>query len=399
MSSIPDYPTVVLKPGKADSAYWRHPWIFSGAVGRVPDTVQDGDLVRVQDHKGQILGCGTWSGRSGISVRLFTFADETVGPVWIAERIRRAHDHRLVMGYGPGSTTTGYRVVHAEADDLPGLVVDRYADVVVCQISNVGMEGMRTWVLDALEDLFEPTAVVERSDVSARREDGLPPVTGLLSGQGTGLAGFMESGLHFVADTTGGQKTGFFLDQKDLRSCLARYARGRGILNLFSYTGAASVYALAAGAESVLNVDGSESALALCAEHVSMNGLDPGRSVNERADVFEWLGAGPTDRWDMVLMDPPAIIKSRKDAESGRRAYHFLNRAAMRLVKPDGVFVTSSCSQFFTAENLDHVLRRASIQNSRVIRPLNRVGQSPDHPVSPYFPESEYLKSVVAVVE
>jgi 23S rRNA (cytosine1962-C5)-methyltransferase len=392
-------PEIVLKPGKADSAYWGHPWIYSGALARVPGGLSNGNLVRVLDHKARFLGLGSWSGTSQIAVRLFTREDTAADGPWLAGRIQAAFSRRALSGYGPDTLTTGYRMVHGEADGLPGLVLDRYGDVFVLQSSTAGMDALKPLVLQALEELFSPAAVVERSDLPSRKEEGLGPAGGLLAGGLDGPAPFLENGLRFAADTLEGQKTGFYLDQKDLRMFVRGHARTRRVLNLFSNTGSFAVYALAGGAAHVHNVDTSQPALDICPEFLRANGLSPSRATSERADVFTWLAAPPPGLWDMVILDPPAIVKSRKDKEAGRRAYHFLNRAALRLVAPGGIFVTSSCSRHLPWEDFIHMLRRAAAQSGRVLHLLCRTGQSADHPVSLYFPESEYLKSVAGVAE
>jgi 23S rRNA (cytosine1962-C5)-methyltransferase len=331
-------------------------------------------------------------------VRVLDFRTVEIDGIWFAGRLRAADERRQIMGYGPGTDTTGYRVVFGEADGLPGLVVDRYDDVLVIQVSTSGMNRLKPLVLHALEAVFSPRAIYERSDLPSRKEEGLPEMAHALLGDPPEPVLFDEHGLKFLSDPVDGQKTGFFLDQKDLRLWLRRLASGRRMLNLFSYTGAHSVAALAGGTVSTLNVDISPSALAMGQRQAELNGMGGDRFVTEQADVFQWLAAERPERYSLVVLDPPALIKSAKDAEQGRKAYHFLCRAALRLVEDGGLFVFSSCSHHFTEDDLAFTLRRASVQAGVVLDPIANVRQSADHPVSVYFPESAYLKTFIAQV-
>ena len=392
------YPSVTVNRGKEPNSIFRHPWIFSGALVARPPDVADGDLVRVQAQDGRVLGVGTYSTRSSIAVRLYDFADVIINAAWFTKRLRESDDRRHLLGFGPDSETTGYRVAFGEVDGLPGVVLDRYADVLVLQISTAGAEKLRPQILAAIAEVFPGLALMERSDMPARREEGLEPRQEVVSGQISGPVEFRESGLKFLADPVGGQKTGFYLDQRDLRAAIRRLAAGRTVLNLFSYTGAAGVAALAGGAESVLNVDSSGPALAQCVDQAKMNKLGVQKMKTEEVDVFQYLGAEHTEKYGMVIIDPPAIIKSMKDAEEGRKAYHFLNRAALRLVEDGGLLVTSSCSHFFPEEDFAFTLRRASVQSNRRLDILATARQAADHPLSVYFPESSYLKSFIGQV-
>ncbi len=389
------YPILKLKEGKEAAVGFRHPWIFSGAL---ENKAEHGALVRVADKHGKILGTGTYSRSSSIAMRVFAFGDAVIDRVWLKAKIAEAQASRALLGYGPGTDTTGYRCVFGEADGVPGLVVDRYNDVIVFQIATAGLDRLREDVVAVLQEVFQPRAIVERSDVPSRREENLEPVSAVRFGQDPGLVSFSEHGRTGLADVMNGQKTGAFLDQKDLRSFVAPLAKDKEVLNLFSHAGAAGIAALKAGAARVHNVDGSADALALAAETAKANDVPADRFTTEKSDVFQWLGAHAADAWDVVLMDPPALIKSAKDAEEGKKAYHFLNRAAMKLVKNGGLFVTSSCSHFLKEEDLAFILRRASVQAGVDLQVLRVVRQSPDHPVSVYFPEGAYLQSFVCRV-
>ena len=387
-------PIITHKAGKEAKVAFRHPWIFSGALENAPEDSAHGEVVRVADKRGVVLGTGTYSARSSIAVRVFQFGDATIDRAWITARLKEANDRRLAMGYGPGTDTTGYRVVFGETDHLPGLVVDRYDDTVVFQLSTTGMDRFRLDVIAAIEDVLAPANIVERSDLGVREEELLEDVVEVHKGEAE-LVEFKENGLKFLADVKAGQKTGFFLDQKDTRVALGRFAEGKKVLSLFSYSGAAGVAMMKGGALSVHNMDSSEDALALCEKHAKLHKIKAADFTTESTDIFQWLGEQKDGDLDMVVMDPPALIKAMKDAESGRKAYHFLNRAAMRLVKNGGIFATSSCSHFLTEDDLAYTLRRASVQAGITLDMLAVVRQSADHPQSVYFPESNYLKTFI----
>ncbi len=392
------YGHVQLKAGREAATGFHHPWIFSGAIENVALRITHGDLVHVTDRNGRIIGTGTYSAHGTIRVRLLAYEAVEITQAWITATLQAAQAHRALLGYGPGTDTTGYRVVFSEADNLPGLVIDRYGSVLVLQLSTAGMEQLRPLILAACQELFSPSAVYERSDMSARNEEYLPPVTAIHYGVLAEPVPFQEHGQSFVADVLGGQKTGFFLDQKDLRQQVRAFARDKKVLNLFAYTGATSVVALLGGGSHVHNVDQSAPALELIPRQLELNNLAADKSTSDVADVFQWLNDHATEQYDMVIVDPPALTKKKSDLPAAQKAYHFLNRAAMRLVAPGGLLVTSSCSHFFTSDDLAFVLRRASVQAGVQLRVLKHVTQSADHPLSVYFPESAYLKSYICQV-
>lgn len=387
--------TVESEAGLRSIAF-RHPWIFSKQVKKPSRDIANGDIVWVADPNGAILATGTFSPHSMISVRILAFEKVTLSPEWVRDMIARAQHRRERLGYGFGDTT-GYRVVFGEADGLAGLVVDRYGDVIVFQMSTAGMVNMRHDVLAALESIFSPTAIIEKSEMNVRGEEGLAEdIVTCHVGTLPERILFRENGATFMVDPIHGQKTGFFLDQKDLRALIRRYAKGRSVLNVFSYSGAASVMAMLGGATRVVNVDSSEQALAWSRENAALNGVAADAVMCEKADAFQWIGREPDTTFDMIILDPPALIKGRRDLEAGRKAYHFLNRAALRWLADDGILITSSCSHYLTEEDLNTTLRRASLQSKVMLDVWHAVRQSPDHPISLYFPESAYLKSIVA---
>lgn len=392
------YPVLNLKPGKENNVIFRHPWVFSGAFASPLDQLANGELVHVADSAGQIIGTGTFSTHSQIAVRVFEFGKAEIDSAWIRNRILVAQDQRSILGYGPETETNGYRLIFGEADGIPGLIVDRYNGVFVIQSSTAGVDRLKEFVTAALVEEFAPKAIIERSDIPVRKEEGIEETDGVLFGADVEEVEFIENGIKFVADVLAGQKTGFFLDQKDLRRTIRQMSKSGRALNLFSHSGSFSIAALLGGAESVFNVDSSGQALDLCSHIAEQNGLPIDRVTWETGDVFQWLGDIPQEPFDIVMLDPPALVKSQGDLESGRKAYHFLNRAAMRLIKPNGLLITSSCSTYFREEDFLFMLRRASVQTGRQLEILHYITQSPDHPWSVYFPESRYLKSFVCRV-
>lgn len=427
------YPELKLKPGKELPVSYLHPWIFSGALDETakPKELKSGELVVLKDAPGNTLGVGTYSKHSMIAVRMLDFTvgtDQNVTTIdkkWFAKKFKDAQAKRDVLGYGDagakGEETTAYRVIFGESDGIPGLVVDRYADAIVIQISTEGIENLKSEIIDALKTTFKPRIIIERSDIQSRHEEGLKEFKGVLyeaqvaktakaetkvkagtAKASSSLVTFQENGITFEADLLEGQKTGFFLDQKDLRSHLAKYTAKRKVLNVFSYTGAAGIYALKNKASHVTNVDSSEEALVQAEKNAKLNKIPKTKLSNIKDDAFQFLGkfSGPESvpEFDMTIIDPPALVKSNKDKEEGMKAYHFLNRAAIRATKHDGIFVTSSCSHYLTEDDLLLILKKASIQSKVTLTILDRVTQAPDHPMSMYFPEGKYLKSFICLV-
>ncbi|MFI5180519.1 MAG: class I SAM-dependent rRNA methyltransferase [Thermoanaerobaculia bacterium] len=382
--------SLFLRPGRDAATRRRHPWLFSGAVEREGGGGEDG-LVEARGADGRFLARGFASPRSPIVARWWTFADEAVDAALVSRRVLDAIAlrERVVP-----PETTGYRVVNAEGDFLPGLVVDRYGEVLAVQAPTEGTERARPLWLEALRERFPGATIVQKNDLASRAAEGLGTADELLAGASVPpRAEFRERGLAFVADLAGGQKTGFFLDQRENRDLVRRHAAGRRVLNLFSYSGAFGVAALAGGAVAVTNVDTSAPALDLARENHRANGQE--RASFVAADVFEDLRvrAAAGETWDLIVTDPPAFAKRRGDVERACRGYKDVNRLALALLAPGGLLLACSCSGPIDAGLFQKVLFSAALDAGVSARILEKRGAGPDHPVSVDCPEGEYLKA------
>lgn len=394
-------PRVTLKPHKDAPVLAGHPWIFSEALGE-SDTVEPGEIVAVYSARGQCLGQGTCNPLTSIRVRMLTLdPNERIDATYFAKRFSRLDawkQSRLP------SATTGYRVVHAEADGIPGLILDRYADTYVFQLHTAGMERLRAEIIAAIQQTFHPSAIVERSDLSVRQREGLhtEPIE-THHGSVDGPVAFQEAGLWFFADVLKGQKTGFFLDQRDARLAVQAHARGKRVLNLFGYTGAFSVHAAKGGAAFVATVDVSRPALELAEQHLRKNSYNPDDEDHFlflEADVLDLLRDPqiPGGPYDLIICDPPAFAKSEAKLPQAIKAYTELNMDCLRRLSPGGILVTSSCSGRVTQDDFRSLLRLAAGRTSREVRLLDWVTQPIDHAENLAFPEGRYLKTAILEV-
>ncbi len=380
-----------LKPGRDDAARRRHPWVFSRALAG-PHPGADGE-VEVRSASGALLGRGFASPRSSIAARLWRLDDGPLDAEFVSGRVHEAA--RLRERFVP-PLTDGYRLVHAEGDGLPGLVVDRYGDVLVVQATTAGTEAARPLWLPALRALLPDASILQRNDLASRHGEGLELEDELLAGaRPPDRVPFRERGVTYLADLAGGQKTGFFLDQRENRHLVQGLAAGRSVLNLFSYSGAFGVAALAGGASRVTHVDVSEPALALARENHVANAQDLACVETVAADVFEDLRARVArgETWDVVVTDPPAFAKKTPDVDRACRGYKDVNRLALKLLAPGGLLLACSCSGPISADLFQKVLFAASLDAGVPARILERRGAGPDHPVSIDCPETEYLKA------
>jgi 23S rRNA (cytosine1962-C5)-methyltransferase len=392
--------TVVLASGREKPVRNRHPWIFSGAVARIEGEAADGDLVRVADSRGNYLATGYLNRRSQIVVRLLTWDAEVIDAAFWQRRLERAIAARARLGDDDRQPpTNAYRIVHAEADGLPGLVVDRYATWIVVQCLTLGMACRRDKIVELLAGLLSPEGIYARDDADVRRKEGLPLETGPLWGAPPpAQVEIVEHGHHFLVDIQGGHKTGFYLDQRQNRLRVAGYCAGLEMLNAFAYSGAFGVYAACAGARSVVNVDTSVEALALAEENLALNDCPPQEMI--AGDVFQVL-RGYRDQgrdFDMIILDPPKFATSQAQVRNASRGYKDINLLSMQLLRPGGWLVTFSCSGLVNADLFQKIVFGASVDAGRDVQILEHLAQGPDHPVLLTFPESAYLKGLICRV-
>ena len=394
---------VILKKGREESLKRFHPWVFSGAIAQIVGNPQEGDVVGVFAHDGSFLAYGHYQIGS-IAVRVLSFSGEDVmGPGFWTKMISRALKVRTSAGLTDCKETNCFRLVHGEGDGLPGLIVDWYDGVCVMQAHSVGMFRARTAICGALREVFGDSlkAVYDKSSGTAPFKAGLDLVDGYLykaDGFSDDEQMVLENGNKFLVNWTEGQKTGFFLDQRENRALVGKYSRGRHVLNLFCYTGGFSVYALNNGAVHVDSVDSSAKAMMLAGRNVEMSGFAGAHEVH-CCDAMDFLRDAPDGKYDLMIVDPPAFAKHRGVLDNALRAYRRLNAAAISKVAPGGVIFTFSCSQAVDKEAFALTVFSAAAQTGRHVRILDRLSQPADHCVSIYHPEGEYLKGLLLGVE
>lgn len=393
---------VYLKKGREDSVKRFHPWIFSGAIASVEGEPTEGEVVSVYSSDRKLLGCGHWQIGS-IAVRLLSFNREQLSADFWVSRLGTCLEMRraLRLECGAGSSLTNcYRLVHGEGDGLPGLIIDYYDGTCVLQAHSAGMFLAREAIVDALKKVYGPQlkAVYDKSSGTAPFKAGLLLEDGYLFGSASDSPDFvLENGHKFIVDWETGQKTGFFLDQRENRALVQRYAAGRRVLNLFCYTGGFSVYALAGGALSVDSVDSSAKAIELTDKNIAINGFSNHRSFCE--DAIDFVKKAPENAYDLMIVDPPAFAKHRGALHNALRAYQRLNAAAISRVAPGGIIFTFSCSQVVDKQAFALAVFSAAAEVGRHVRILDRLCQPADHSVNIFHPEGEYLKGLMLYVE
>jgi len=386
---------LILKPGREKSLRHRHPWVFSGAVERVEGSPAAGDTVAIVAHDGVHLAFAAWSPVSQIRARVWSFDSAAiVDEAFLAARLETAISRRA--GF-LDARHDACRLVHSESDGLPGLVVDRYGDTAVVQLLSAGAERWREFWPAAIARIAGLRAVYERSDAEVRSLEGLAPRAGPMLGEPGTMATMVEAGIRYEVDITRGQKTGFFLDQRDNRALAGSLAAGAEVLNAFCYTGGFSLSALAAGAKSVLSVDTSAEALAIARRNVEANALDASRAQWAAADVFELLRKlrDQARRFDLIVLDPPKFAPTEKHVPGAARAYKDVNLWAMKLLAPGGCLLTFSCSGAVGPDLFQKIVAGAAADARVDLVIERRLGASADHPVSIHFPEGEYLKGLM----
>ncbi|MBQ5663936.1 MAG: class I SAM-dependent rRNA methyltransferase [Bacteroidaceae bacterium] len=389
---------VILKRGKEESLLRRHPWIFSGAIQRITGKPEEGELVTVYTSDNKFIARGHIQVGS-IAVRVLTFENETIDHDFWKRRIATAYDMRQSIGIALREDNDTFRLVHGEGDNLPGLVIDIYNDTAVMQAHSVGMHVCRDAIAAALQEVLGDRVknIYYKSDTTLPYKADLNQENGYIVGKSsTNVA--TEYGLKFHIDWLRGQKTGFFIDQRENRSLLEKYSKGRKLLNMFCYTGGFSIYALRGGAELVHSVDSSAKAIDLTNANVELNFPDDKRHAAYAEDAFDYLEK-MGDNYDLIILDPPAFAKHRDSLRNALIGYRRLNAKAIEKIKPGGIIFTFSCSQAVSKENFRTAVFTAAAMAKRNVRILHQLTQPADHPVNIYHPEGEYLKGLVIYVE
>ena len=394
---------IILKKGRDESLRRFHPWVFSGAIAQIQGNPAEGDVVAVHASDGTFLACGHYQIGS-IAVRVLSFDADVNAPDFWEIMLSRALQVRVSCGLHGSTETNCYRLVHGEGDNLPGLIIDYYDGVCVMQAHSAGMFRAKSHISDALQKVYgsELKAVYDKSSGTAPYKAGLDLVDGYLYRREDFVDDeltVLENGRKFIVNWTEGQKTGFFLDQRDNRALVGSLAAGRNVLNLFCYTGGFSIYALASGAEHVDSVDSSKKAMMMVDRNVLENGFDPSRHTSLCCDAIEYLRDVPEGKYDLMIVDPPAFAKHRGALKNALRAYQRLNAAAISKVAPGGFVFTYSCSQVVDKEAFALAVFSAAAQCGRSVRILDRLNQPCDHSVNIYHPEGEYLKGLLLYVE
>ena len=401
---------VILKRGREESLLRFHPWVFSGAIAQVQGSPAEGDLVAVHASDGSQLAYGHYQIGS-IAVRVLSFDDSALHSEFWETMLARALQVRIAAGLhtsehscGGAAETNCYRLVHGEGDNLPGLIIDYYDGVCVMQAHSVGMFRAKKQISAALQKVYgdQLKAVYDKSSGTAPYKAGLELIDGYLykkEGFRDDEQVVVENGHKFIVNWTEGQKTGFFLDQRDNRALVGSVSKGRNVLNLFCYTGGFSIYALAAGALHVDSVDSSKKAMMMVDRNVEANGFDPSRHTSLCCDAINYLKQSPEGKYDLMIVDPPAFAKHRGSLKNALRAYQRLNAAAISKVAPGGFVFTYSCSQVVDKEAFALAVFSAAAQCGRSVRILDRLNQPCDHSVNIYHPEGEYLKGLLLYVE
>lgn len=388
-----DYPQLILKEGRERSLVGGHPWLFSGAVAKIKGRPEPGEIVVATTKEGQPLALGFYNSQSDIAFRMLT--RDVAAMVDQGFWQRRLRDAAALRRRILASDTTAFRLINAEGDGMPGLVVDRYGDYLVMVISTTGMEKRREAVIAALVEEYGPLGILERSDGPARRLEGLTDRTGWVWGEEApeGIS-IRENGLAFEVDILTGQKTGFFLDQRDNRSRIGALSRGLSVLNCFSYTGAFSVYAARGGAKRVVSVDASEPANVAARRHLEGNGFSPEAHPVLREDVFQYLRK-TEEYYDLIILDPPAFAKNRREVQHAARGYKDINLQAFRRLSPGGLLATFSCSNAIDESLFEKIVLGAARDAGKTVRLLNKLAAAPDHPTSLAHSEGRYLKGLM----
>ena len=392
------YKKVFLKPGKEESLKRFHPWVFSGAIHHLEGEPEEGEIVDVYTSKKEFIACGHFQIGS-IAVRVLSFVQEEIGYDYWKQRLEVAYRMRQALGLAENPQNNTYRLVHGEGDNLPGLIIDVYGKTAVMQAHSAGMHVDRMMIADALSEVMggKIENIYYKSETTLPYKADLGPENGFIKG-GSPENVALENGLKFHVDWLKGQKTGFFVDQRENRHLLERYSKGRNVLNMFCYTGGFSFYAMRGGANLVHSVDSSAKAIDLTNQNVELNFPGDARHQAFAEDAFKYLDR-MGDQYDLIILDPPAFAKHRDALRNALRGYSKLNAKAFEKIKPGGILFTFSCSQVVDKKDFRNAVFTAAAQSGRKVRILHQLTQPADHPVNIYHPEGEYLKGLVLYVE
>ncbi|WP_448565283.1 class I SAM-dependent methyltransferase [Thalassotalea ganghwensis] len=390
-----------LKISREKSLLRKHPWVFSKAINKIKGNPLIGETVELHDHKGNWLARGAYSPESQIRIRVWTFEQsEQIDETFFINKLSNAQRRRdwfIAKG-----KLNGYRLIAGESDGLPGVTIDIYDDIIVCQLLSAGADFHRYTIVNALKTLYPDYFIYERSDVDVRKKEGLTPVTGWLTEPAPSTERVIEEyGVKIIVDVEKGHKTGFYLDQRESRKTAGVYAKDQQILNCFSYTGTFSLHCALQGAKEVINVDVSQEALDTAKRNVELNGIAADKVTFVKEDVFKLLRQYRAEKrtFDMIILDPPKFVESKAQLTGACRGYKDINMLAMQLLKPNGILLTFSCSGLMEASLFQKVVADAALDAKRNAYFVERLHQAPDHPISSNYPEGYYLKGLVCQVE
>ncbi|TDQ76430.1 class I SAM-dependent rRNA methyltransferase [Sphingobacterium yanglingense] len=391
--------TIILQKGKDKAAWQLHPWVFSGAIGKINGRVQPGEVVAVYNIEEEFIAYGIYNNTSRVAVRLLEWnpANE-INEDWWRLRVRKAIQNRKHLLTADNDAV---RLIFAEADFLPGLIADKYADYISIQVHSVGIEQVKGLIVDELVNLLQPKGIYERSDLKSREYEGLPDQNGVLWGElPPDFVEIVENGIHYKVNIIDGQKSGFYCDQRDNRFLTAQYAKGKRMLDCFCYSGGFTLNAFRAGADEVISVDSSALAIDTLKENVRYNGFDETKHVAVQSDVNKYLRqlGEQGEKFDVIVLDPPKYAPSRSTLEKASRAYKDLNRRGLMLLESGGLLATFSCSGAMDIETFKQVLAWAALDAGKEIQFIRQFSQPEDHPVRASFSEGEYLKGLLVRV-
>ena len=395
---IEQYPSLYLKKGKEKSVNRLHPWIFSGALNNVPSTIQEGEIVKLFDSDKNFIAYGHYQ-KSSLAIRIFTFLEEEIDAVFWQKKIQTALDIRITLGLLNNESTNCFRLVHGEGDDLPGLIIDYYNGVAVIQCHSVGMYLIKESISNALQIILKDklVAVYDKSENTVPFKGGVTATNEFLFGS-QAIVDVIENNIKFSIDIIEGQKTGFFIDQRENRELVAKYAKGKKVLNTFCYSGGFSLYASHSNASVVHSVDSSAKAIALTDKNYKINFSSDINHQSFTKDVMDFLNE-MTENYDLIILDPPAYAKHNNVLDHALKGYTRLNKKAMEKISKGGLLFTFSCSQVVSKEDFKRAVFTAALQSGRNVKILHQLHQPADHPISIFHPEGEYLKGLVLFVE